>query len=102
MLRHRSEDLAPAEAWVKPEEPTRIDPMVVDSPLEEPMLALQLKKLDLELSCWQYQARLLQFQTLELETKKEIKLKELALRNRPAPGSPVSPAPALPVPVHQS
>ncbi|GAA6088002.1 uncharacterized [Tachysurus ichikawai] len=112
-----SEDLPAAEAGRKSEDPICIDPTVVaGSPLEEPMLALQLKQLDLELSHQQYQSQLLHLQTLELEAKKEIKLMELELRlvhgERPAYGpsvppapaspAPASPTPAPPVPLHES
>ncbi|KAF5903663.1 gypsy-16 si, partial [Clarias magur] len=109
----KSDDSSTAQAVVEPKEPARKDPTVVGSPLNDPKLALQLKQLDLELARKHYEAQLLQFRMVELESQREIKLKELelALRNKPAsdslvrgplsPGrasSPVPhPAPATPV-----
>ncbi|XP_058631377.1 uncharacterized protein LOC131540481 isoform X2 [Onychostoma macrolepis] len=62
----------------KPQELISIDPAVLPSP-QDPLLNIQLKQLELELSRQQYQSQLLQVKTVELETQRAIRLKELEL-----------------------
>ncbi|XP_067308228.1 uncharacterized protein [Pseudorasbora parva] len=84
----------------KPEELASIDPVDLPSP-QNPLLAIKLKELELELGRQQYQSQLLHARTVELEIKRAIRLKELELELKTK--SPVYPsavdAPGASVPV---
>lgn len=84
----------------KPEEMASIDPVNLPSS-RDPLLTIELKELELELSRQQYQSQLLNARTVELETKRAIKLKELELELKTK--SPVHPsaadAPGISAPV---
>ncbi len=62
----------------KPQELISIDPAALPS-TQDPLLNIKLKELELELSRQQYQSQLLQVKTVELETRRAIRLKELEL-----------------------
>lgn len=62
----------------KPAELTSMDPTNLPSP-SNPLLAIRLKELELELSKQQYQSQLLHVRTVDLETQRAIRLKELDL-----------------------
>ena len=55
------------------------NPSVSRSSIEDSMIAMRLKELDLQLSRQEYQNQLLKLQAYELENDHEIKLKELEL-----------------------
>ncbi len=73
-----SEDLETAEAEFKSQDAARIDP-VNPSPVKDPLLAIRLKELEVELSRNQYQSQLLHVRAVELETQRDVRLKELEL-----------------------
>ncbi len=104
-----SDDLEAAEAEFKSEDAARMDP-VNPSP-KDPLLAIRLKELEVELCRQQYPNQLLQVRAVELEMQRDIRLKELELelktgraRRSPSPMSrgntpvqtPVSPSSPLP------
>ena len=65
-----------------------IDPDDSRSSLVDPILALRLKEIKLELSRQEHQNQLLQLQAIELQTNRQLKLRELELRAnewRPTP-----------------
>lgn len=62
----------------KPTELVSIDPANFPSP-RDPLLAIRLKELEIELSRQQYQNQLLQVRAVEIETQRAIRLKELDL-----------------------
>ncbi len=87
-----SDDLEAAEAEFKSGDAARMDP-VNPSP-KDPLLAIRLKELEVELCRQQYQNQLLHVRAVELETQRDVRLKELELelktgRARRSP-SPVS------------
>ncbi len=87
-----SDDLKAAEAEFKSGDAARMDP-VNPSP-KDPLLAIRLKELEVELCRQQYQNQLLHVRAVELETQRDVRLKELELelktgRARRSP-SPVS------------
>ncbi|XDV49410.1 hypothetical protein PO909_018663 [Leuciscus waleckii] len=73
----------------KPEELASIDPVDLTSP-RDPLLAIRLKELEVELGRQRYESQLLHVRTVELETKRDIKLKELELELKTK--SPVHPS----------
>ncbi|XP_058634631.1 uncharacterized protein LOC131542202 [Onychostoma macrolepis] len=84
----------------KPAELTSTDPTNLPS-LSNPLLAIRLKELELELSKQQYQSQLLHVRTVDLETQRAIRLKELdlELKVKQSVHPSVSDAPSLSVPV---
>ncbi|XP_053362666.1 uncharacterized protein LOC128532621 [Clarias gariepinus] len=88
------------EEQPKPTEMASIDPATLPSP-SNPLLAIRLKELDLELSRQQYQSQLLQVRTVELETQRAIRLKELdlELKSQQPAHFPAAEAPSVNVPV---
>ncbi len=76
-----SDDLEALEMELKSEEDISIDPGNPSSPKEK-LLAIRLKKLDVELGRQQYQSQLLHVRALELETKRDIRLKELEIEQK--------------------
>lgn len=73
-----SEDLETAEAEFKSQDAARIDP-VDPSLVKDPLLAIRLKELEVELSRSQYQSQLLHVRAVELETQRDVRVKELEL-----------------------
>ncbi len=96
-----SDDLEALEMELKSEEDISIDPGNPSSPKEK-LLAIRLKKLDVELGRQQYQSQLLHVRALELETKRDIRLKELEIEQKSGqtrrPSSPGLQGNAIPVP----
>ncbi|KAL0153990.1 hypothetical protein M9458_050705, partial [Cirrhinus mrigala] len=83
-----SDDLEAAEAEFKSEDIARMDP--VSPSTKNPLLAIRLKELEVELCRQQYQNQLLHVRAVELETQRDIRLKELELelKTRQARRSP--------------
>lgn len=84
----------------KPTELASIDPANLPSP-SNPLLAIRLKELELELSRQQYQSQLLQVRAVELETQRANRLKELdlGLKAQQPAHFPAAEAPSVNVPV---
>ncbi len=92
----------------KPQELISIDPAALPS-TQDPLLNIKLKELELELSRQQYQSQLLQVKTVELETRRAIRLKELELEIKtkvpnklPSSGPHGASTPMSPPPINTS
>lgn len=68
-----SDDLEAAEAEFKSEDIARMDP--VSPSTKNPLLAIRLKELEVELCRQQYQNQLLHVRAVELETQRDIRLR---------------------------
>lgn len=78
-------------------------PNIDPHPRFDPMLAIKLKELDLQLKKQDYDAQLLHYRTLELEADSKLKLRSLELQAKAQPNAPVPmprsrpPSPRTPV-----